>query len=138
MKDQRGNRIKRGAALVAVVVASLVAFASLGGVGLAQSAAALAEYQYGKDGKKVTICHKGKRTIRVSVRAWPAHKRHGDVEGACAAGAQREHGNRHHKKHGNSDQQQQVTAPGADTDSDEATTSDSGKYEGKGHGQRNK
>ena len=136
MKDQRGNRIKRGAALVAVVVASLVAFGSLGGVGLDQRAAALAEYQYGKDGKKVTICHKGKRTIRVSVRAWPAHKRHGDVEGACAAGAQREHGKRHHKKHGNSDQQQQVTAPGADTD--DATTSDSGKHEGKGHGQRNK
>ena len=32
----------------------------------------------------MTICHKGKHTIRVSVHAWPAHKRHGDTIGLCA------------------------------------------------------
>ena len=80
MERSRGNRSRCGVALVAVVIASLVAFASLGGIGLAQSAVGLAQYQYGK---KVTICHKGKRTIRIAVRAWPAHKRHGDTVGTC-------------------------------------------------------
>ncbi len=32
----------------------------------------------------MTICHKGKRTLKVSVNAWPAHRAHGDVEGTCA------------------------------------------------------
>lgn len=67
------------AALVAI--ATVVAFASLGGVGLAKSALALAQYQYGK---KVTICHKGKNTTTVSLKAWPAHQRHGDTLGVCA------------------------------------------------------
>jgi len=68
-------------AFIAVVAVSVVAFASLGGVGLAQSALGLVQYQYGK---KVTICHKGK-TIKISTRAWPAHNRHGDEVGTCAA-----------------------------------------------------
>ncbi len=80
MERSMGSRSQRGAALVVVVVASLVAFASLGGIGFAQSAVGLAQYQYGK---KMTICHKGKRNIRISVRAWPAHKRHGDVAAVC-------------------------------------------------------
>jgi hypothetical protein len=83
------TRRKRITAVVAVAVVTLVAFASLGGVGLAQSAVGLAQYQYGK---KVTICHKGKNTIRISVRAWPAHKRHGDTQGACIAGAKKKQG----------------------------------------------
>ena len=81
MKEIEGEPRPRGVALVAVVAASVVAFASLGGVGLAQSAVGLAQYQYGK---KVTICHKGKNTIKISTRAWPAHKRHGDTLGTCA------------------------------------------------------
>jgi hypothetical protein len=68
-------------AFIAVVAVSVVAFALLGGVGLAQSAVGLVQYQYGK---KVTICHKGK-TIKISARAWSAHKRHGDEVGTCAA-----------------------------------------------------
>ena len=88
MKEMRGNRSRRGVALVAVIAASVVAFASLGGVGLAQSAVGLAQYQYGK---KVTICHKGKNTIRISTRAWPAHKRHGDTLGTCAAAKKKAH-----------------------------------------------
>ncbi len=38
-------------------------------------------------GKKMAICHSGddgNHTIHVSIKAWPAHKRHGDVAGACA------------------------------------------------------
>lgn len=35
------------------------------------------------DGPKITICHKKKNTISVSVSAWPAHQAHGDTMGAC-------------------------------------------------------
>jgi len=59
----------------------VAAYALFGGVGHAQSVG-LAQSQYGE---KVTICHKGKNTIRISTRAWPAHKRHGDTLGTCAA-----------------------------------------------------
>jgi hypothetical protein len=37
------------------------------------------------DGEKITICHKGKNTITISVDAWPAHMAHGDTEGACGS-----------------------------------------------------
>ena len=77
----------RMSAAAVVVVATVFAFAAMGGVGMAGGVASLSQYGYGQygHGKKVTICHKGKRTIRVSVNAWPAHKRHGDVEGACTS-----------------------------------------------------
>jgi hypothetical protein len=69
-------------ALAAALATSLLAaFAALGGVGVAQSAISAAQYQYGK---KVTICHKGK-TISVGKAAEPAHVRHGDAVGTCAA-----------------------------------------------------
>jgi hypothetical protein len=32
---------------------------------------------------KTTLCHKGRVTITVDTHALPAHKRHGDEEGAC-------------------------------------------------------
>lgn len=35
--------------------------------------------------QKVDICHKGKKTIRVSAKALPAHKAHGDFLGSCDA-----------------------------------------------------
>jgi len=34
-------------------------------------------------GEKITICHKGKNTITISISAWPAHEAHGDTKGAC-------------------------------------------------------
>ena len=34
-------------------------------------------------GQKITICHKKKNTITISVDAWPAHQAHGDTMGAC-------------------------------------------------------
>jgi microcystin-dependent protein len=57
-------------------------FVALGGVGAAQTAVNAAQGQYGK---KVTICHKGKKTITVGKAAVPAHLRHGDAIGTCAS-----------------------------------------------------
>lgn len=92
--SEEGARVRETSRRYRVIAASvaasaaIVAFAALGGVGLAQTAIALAQYQYGQGiqsqaGTKVTICHKGRNTITVSVNAWPAHLRHGDTEGAC-------------------------------------------------------
>jgi hypothetical protein len=32
--------------------------------------------------QKITICHKGKNTLTISINAWPAHQAHGDTKGA--------------------------------------------------------
>jgi hypothetical protein len=40
---------------------------------------------------KVILCHKGRRTIEVSVNAVPAHFAHGDSRGACADGGRPGH-----------------------------------------------
>ena len=76
------NKTPRIAAAAAMVVCMLVAVAALGGVGHAQNVITAAQAAYGK---KVTICHKGKNTISISKSAWPAHQRHGDTLGTCAA-----------------------------------------------------
>jgi hypothetical protein len=76
--------------IAAALLAGVVVLA-LGGLGYASTSgrASAAQYQY-----KITICHhtKGKGgthhvTIRVSVRAWPAHRRHGDTMNACTSQA---------------------------------------------------
>ena len=83
----------RGRGLVGVVVAlgALVTFAVFGGTGLAGSTAKPTKAQYApgqyQNANKVTLCHKAKVTIRVSVNALPAHEAHGDVVGTCAAAA---------------------------------------------------
>jgi microcystin-dependent protein len=68
------------------VSAAVVLFASLGGAGLAQTALAPARGLVTQDqgGQKVEICHKGKKTISISVNAVLAHLRHGDTENECA------------------------------------------------------
>jgi hypothetical protein len=73
-----------------VALGAVIAFAAIGGTGLAGSLAkpgksqyAPGQYQYSE--KKVTVCHKGKVTIRISVNALPAHTRHGDTLGLCPA-----------------------------------------------------
>jgi hypothetical protein len=76
-------RMRRAAIAAALATSLLAAFAALGSVGAAQSTISAAQYQYGK---KVTICHKGK-TISVGKAAEPAHVRHGDSVGTCAAAA---------------------------------------------------
>ena len=78
------NKRPRIAAAAAMAVCLLAAFAALGGVGTAQSAISSAQDAYGK---KVTICHKGKKTISIAKSAWPAHQRHGDTLGTCASAA---------------------------------------------------
>jgi len=74
-----------------VALGALVTFAVFGGTGLAGSSAKPVKAQYGpgqyNNPNKVTICHKGKVTIRVSVNALPAHEAHGDDVGTCAAAA---------------------------------------------------
>ena len=74
-------RMRRTAVAAALATSLVVAFAALGSVGAAQSTISAAQYQYGK---KVTICHKG-HTISVGKAAEPAHVRHGDAVGTCAA-----------------------------------------------------
>jgi len=74
----------RLAAAAGLTGALLVPLAVFAGPGLAKSPSA-AQYQY-----KITICHhthsakNATVTINVSVRAWPAHKKHGDTIGPCA------------------------------------------------------
>jgi hypothetical protein len=79
------TRASRGRLGLATVVAlgTVVAFAALGGTSLAGDLAkkpkpAKAQYAPGQyaNGAKVTICHKGKVTIRISVAALKAHVKH--------------------------------------------------------------
>jgi len=129
MKEAKTRRpTNRRAIAAAVAIASVVAFASLGGIGLAKSAIALAQYQYGK---KVTICHKGKNTLTISLKAWPAHQRHGDTLGRCATGHKpnkgKHKGNAHHSPNPGSD-------TGVSTQSGTTGNTSHGNGKGNGHG----
>jgi len=76
------NRTILGLVVVAV---SVIAAATLAGIGFARSAIGAAQYQYGK----VTICHHTHSksnptvTITISKNALPAHQKHGDTLGPC-------------------------------------------------------
>jgi hypothetical protein len=88
----RGSTLRERRLLgLVVALGALVTFAVFGGTGLAGSTAKPVKAQYGpgqyQNANKVTICHKGNVTIRVSVNALPGHKAHGDVVGTCAAAA---------------------------------------------------
>lgn len=140
-KSKRSNRSWRIASTVAVAGVAIAAFASLGGVGFAQSAIGLAQYQYGK---KVTICHKGKKTVSISVRAWPAHKRHGDVEGACVGAAEKKHGKQEkhaepaeldgEKEHGKAQGASQGATSSGRSDDDSGHGKGKAKGQGRGKG----
>ena len=87
---KRASRGRLGLASV-VGLGAVIAFAAIGGTGLASSLAKPTKAQYGQYGKgqynnasKVTVCHKGKVTIRIARSAVPAHTAHGDSVGACA------------------------------------------------------
>ena len=141
-KSRESNLRRRIASAVAVAGVAITAFALLGGAGLAQSAIGLAQYQYGK---KVTICHKGKKTVRVSVRAWPAHKRHGDTEGPCIRAAEKKHPKHESraepakhdgaKEHGKA-REASEDASGDRSDDDSGHGKGKGKNSGKGNGKR--
>ncbi len=88
MRDRASTR-RIGVASV-VALGAVIAFAAIGGTGLAGSLvkpgkSQYAPGQYQQSEKKVTVCHKGKVTIRISVNALPAHKQHGDTLGLCPA-----------------------------------------------------
>jgi hypothetical protein len=70
-----------------VGLGAVIAFAAIGGTSIAGGLAKPAKGQYGgqyNNASKVTVCHKGKVTIRIAAPAVPAHKAHGDAVGACA------------------------------------------------------
>lgn len=81
MNPKKTPRLAGAAVMVACMLAAL---AALGGVGHAQNVITAAQGAYGK---KVTICHKGKKTISVGKSALPAHQRHGDTLGSCSSAA---------------------------------------------------
>ena len=90
-RPSRTARLVLVAALSGVLVLSVAALAWAGapakGKGKGATASA-SQYQYGPSGKqygktKVTLCHKGKKTITVGAPAVKAHLRHGDRVGAC-------------------------------------------------------
>ena len=89
MRERKFSRRVGVTSLVALC--ALVAFAVIGGTGLAGELANPGNAQYGAGGQyhgKVTICHKGHVTIRVAMVAWVrAHQRHGDTMGPCSTAA---------------------------------------------------
>ena len=87
---------------LAVVGVSLVASASLAGIGFARTGSTSAEqYEYGK----VTVCHRThskkhpSQTITISQHALKAHLKHGDTVGACSTTAPPENGKDKGKGH---------------------------------------
>ena len=88
----------RLAAAAVLSAALLVPLGVFGGTSFAKSSAAAGQY-------KITICHHthSKKnptvTIRISIKAWPAHQRHGDTLGPCAQS--KPHG-KHNATHGKS------------------------------------
>jgi hypothetical protein len=78
----------RIAVTTSVAVTSLIAFAVIGGTGLAGGpGSGKSQYAPGyANGQKITICHHGK-TLRVALVSWKAHEKHGDTKAACATDA---------------------------------------------------
>jgi len=94
---------------VAVSAAFFVPLLAFGGPALARSASAASEYQYSGSSQyqyKITVCHKTHSRkhpwvqIRVSVHAWKAHARHGDILGTCPPPAAPTSSTSHHGKSG--------------------------------------
>ena len=91
----RHTRAVLASILTVVLVLSVAAFAGAspgkgkpGKPGKKKDAPSTAQNQYGPSGKqygktKVTLCHKGKKTITVGKPAAKAHLRHGDTLGRC-------------------------------------------------------
>ncbi len=82
-----GDKRRRTALGLAVVALSLAVAVVLAGISLAAGGGTVAANQYPPG--KITICHHTKSlknpvvTIRISERAWPAHKAHNDTLGPC-------------------------------------------------------
>ena len=83
MNTINDKRVQRAGFAAAFSAAAVLSLGLLAGVGFAGDGVSADQYQYGPKAK-TAICHKGK-TITVSNSALPAHKKHGDTVGACAA-----------------------------------------------------
>jgi hypothetical protein len=129
----------RLAAAAILSVGLLVPLAAFGATGLAQSSSA-AQYQY-----KITICHHthSKKhptvTIRVSVRAWPAHQKHGDTLGPCTASKKhaKSHGHQNKSKghsESKSHSQNNNSQNNNSQNNNQSNGQTNGKAQGKGHG----
>ena len=79
--DIRSPRNPRMAFAISVALGLVLVLSVFGGVGFAKNPGAAAK-QYEK---KVTLCHKGKKTLSVGKPAAKAHMKHGDTLGACAS-----------------------------------------------------
>jgi hypothetical protein len=91
------NQRKRTLLGLAVVAMSIVLAVGLAGISFAAgnsptAAASPAQAQYGKPKPvKITICHhrSAKKhpwvTLRIPVKTWKAHAKHGDFKGKCTA-----------------------------------------------------
>jgi hypothetical protein len=129
---RNSRKTPRIAAAAAVIVAMVMAFAALGGVGLAQTTGGPGGKQYGKG--KVTICHKGKRTVRISKAAVRAHLRHGDTLGTCAEArkARKHKGHKGQKPHKGSKAHEQRAEKSKSSAKQKAAHPGKGKRGGKG------
>lgn len=105
LRHDTSGRILAG---LIVTLGLLVPLAVFGAPALARTGASASQYEYSSSAQyqyRITICHHTHsrkhpwHTIRVSVRAWPAHERHGDDMGACGTQqlSSKHHG---HKGHG--------------------------------------
>jgi hypothetical protein len=124
--------MRRFATAAALVTSLLVAFAALGGVGVAQSAISAVQYQYAQ---KVSVCHKGKKTISISQNAWPAHQRHGDALGTCASAAAKAKKAKAAKA---AQAKAEAAKAKAETAKSDKKSDDSAETPGKGHGKGGK
>jgi hypothetical protein len=115
---------------LAVTIGLLLPLAVFGAPALARTGASASEYQYSSSSQaqyRITICHlthskkHPAHTIRISVRAWKAHQRHGDHLGACNGTEQPWSKQKHGNGHGRGD-------------SASAGASSQGKSHGNGHG----
>ena len=131
---------KRLGMTVAVALGAVVAFAAVGGTGFAGSLAKPSKTQYAPgqyvNPGKVTICHKGKVTIRVSMRALPAHEAHGDDVGSCAAVAAKAKAAKAKAKAAKA-KAKAAKAPETDASADASSSAASGRGNGKGNGNGN-
>lgn len=118
----------RIAVAAAVSAALLVPLGIFGGTGFAQTSAPAAS-QY-----KITICHHthSKKhpmvTIRISVRAWPAHQRHGDTMGPCPGTTKGHHGK--HASQNSSKHEDHSSHENQSSHEDHSSKGDAGKAHG--------
>lgn len=123
------RKTPRLAAAATVAACMVLAFAALGGVGLAQTSGGPGGKQYGK---KTPVCHKGKRTIKISKKALPAHLRHGDTAGSCASAAA--HKGKSHKAKDHQAHVAKAEKTKAEKTKAEKTKAEKGEHPAKGKG----